>query len=283
MADRRHVATLRSQWLGQRLREQREAAGITVAEAAEYLGVKGNSTMSRYETGAVPLRWTDVDALLTMYGVADAEQREELIALAKEAWRKGWWDEYRDVVGSKRYLDVFWLESRAAHIRIFSLGLLNGLLQSPAYMNELFREDPALDDASAARAAELRLARQRMVSDAATTVTAIVHETVLRQRTSNPEAMREQLNHLLEIGKNPRIVLRVLPFDRFLPRALASSFALFDLGEQFGPVGYVENLAGCLCVETPVVDRYLDTYAELEEAALSQGDSATLIEQAIEV
>lgn len=281
VAEPRHAATLRSQWLGQRLRELRDAAGISLGDAAEYLGLKNASSMSRYETGVIPVRWTDVDALITMYGLADVEQRDELVTLAKDAWRKGWWDEYRDVVGNRRYLDVFWLESRAQHIRIFSLGLLHGLLQSTGYMNAVFHDDPAMDKASAARAAELRLARQRIVGGDQTSVTAIVHETVLRQRTGTPAAMREQLNHLLELSTRERVTLRVLGFDCRVPRAQVSSFTLFDLGEPFGPVAYLENLTGCLYVETPAVDRYADTYADLQDAALNESESTALIKRAI--
>jgi transcriptional regulator with XRE-family HTH domain len=281
VAESRHVATLRSQWLGQRLRELRESAGIGLTDAAEYLGLKNQSSMSRYETGVVPIRWTDVDALLTMYGLADTDRREELIGLAKEAWRKGWWDEYRDVVGSRSYLDVFWLEARARHIRIFSFGDIHGLLQSPAYMSAIFRDDPAMDEATAARAAELRQTRQRIITDHSTALTVIMHETILRQKVGHPETMQEQLAHLLELSQAKRITLRVTGFDTSVFRAQVGSFVLFDLGEPFGPVAYVENLAGCLYVEAPLVDRYLDTYSNLERVALSSAESNAVVERAI--
>lgn len=281
VAESRNVATLRSQWLGQRLRELREGAGVGLSDAAEYLGLKNASSMSRYETGVIPVRWTDVDALLTLYGLADVAQRNELVDLAKEAWRKGWWDEFRDVVGSRQYLDVFWLESRARHIRIFSLGLLHGLLQSPAYMGAIFRDDRTMTESATARATELRLSRQRVVTEQQTRITAIVHESILRQKCDTPAATREQLTHLLSLGERPGVSVRISSFDRPVHSALVGSFALFDLGEPFGPVAYAENLAGCLYVEAPTVDRYLTTYSELENVAVNEEDSAALIERAI--
>ncbi|WP_067819087.1 helix-turn-helix domain-containing protein [Nocardia inohanensis] len=280
MVDSRNVATLRSQWLGQRLREQREKAGITLSDAAEYLGVKGSSTMSRYETGIIPLRWTDVDALLTMYGVADQGLRSELIDLAKEAWRKGWWDEYRDVVGGRRYLDAFWLEGRARHIRTFNLGFIHGLLETPDYMGAIFRGDPSFDKAATARATELRLARQRILDTGQTSITAIISELVLRQTIGSPAIMREQLDHLLAMSERDNITIRVLGFDATAYHALAGAFTLFDLGEPFAPVAYVENLAGCLYVESPAVERYLRTYDEIEKAALSPRESTAAISRA---
>ncbi|NNH74217.1 helix-turn-helix domain-containing protein [Nocardia uniformis] len=277
------MATLRSQWLGQRLRDLRDAAGITLADAAEYLGVKNTSTMSRYETGIIPLRWTDVDALLTMYGVADQGLRSELISLAKEAWRKGWWDEYRDVVGDKRYLDAFWLEGRARHIRTFNLGFIHGLLETPGYMGAIFRNDSSFDEAAAARAVELRLARQRILDTGQASMTAIISELVLRQRIGSPAIMREQLTHLLTLSERDSITIRVLDFDATVYHALAGAFTLFDLGEPFTPVAYVENLAGCLYVESPAVERYLGAYDEIEKAALTPSESARVIRQACEV
>lgn len=282
MTDSRNVASLRSQWLGQRLRDLREAAGISLTDAAEYLGVKNASTMSRYETGVIPLRWTDVDALLTLYGVADEAQRSELIDLAKEAWRKGWWDEYRDVVGDKRYLDAFWLESRSRHIKIFSFGLLHGLLQTPAYMDAVFRDDPTMDEAARTRATELRHARQRVITEGSAALTVIVHETILRQKVADSATTREQLAHLLELGRCGRVTLRVIGFDTSVLRAHAGSFVLFDLGEPFGTVAYVENFAGCLYLESPAVDRYLSAYDNIEKAAFTTGESAKIIKRAIE-
>ncbi|MEG8183786.1 helix-turn-helix domain-containing protein [Nocardia terpenica] len=282
MTDSRNVASLRSQWLGQRLRDLREAAGISLTDASEYLGLKNASTMSRYETGVIPLRWTDVDALLTLYGVADHALRSELIDLAKEAWRKGWWDEYRDAVGDKRYLDAFWLESRSRHIKIFSFGLLHGLLQTPAYMDAVFRDDPTMDEAARTRATELRHARQRVITEGSAALTVIVHETILRQKVTDSATTREQLAHLLDLGRRGRVTLRVIGFDTSVLRAHAGSFVLFDLGEPFGTVAYVENFAGCLYLESPAVDRYLSAYDNIEKAAFTTGESAKIIKRAIE-
>lgn len=264
------------------MREHREAAGRTLAEVAEYLGVMTTSTVSRYETGAVAIRWTDVDALLTLYNVADQTQRDELISMAKEAWRKGWWDEYRDVVGNRRFLDVFWLETRAKSIKMFNIGFINGLLQTPAYMEAIFRDDPAFDEDASERATRLRQSRQAILQhERAPAITVILGEAVLRQRVGGPAVMREQLGHLLGLSQASTITLRVLPFDATVYRALAGNFNLFDLDEPFPPVAYVENLAGCLHVEAPLVNVYLRAYDDIDKAALTTSESAKLIERAI--
>lgn len=284
MADSsRSVPSLRAQWIGLRMRDHREAAGRSLAEVAEYLGVKTTSTVSRYETGAVAMRWTDVDALLTLYNVADKQQRDELISLAREAWRKGWWDEYRDVVGDRRFLDAFWLESRAKSIKTFNLAFVHGLLQTQPYMEAIFRDDPAFDAATGERATRLRLSRQDILRrKQRPAMTVVLGEASLRQRIGSPAVMREQLMHLLDLGRESTITLRVLPFNATVYRALAGDFTLFDLDEPFPPVAYVENLAGCLYVEAPLVDRYLRAYDDVDKAALTTSESVKVIERAVE-
>lgn len=279
----RNVPTLRGQWLGARLRELREAAGLTFADVAEYLGDRHPSTVSRYETGVLPIRWSEVDALLTLFRVSDAAQREEIIALARDAWRKGWWDEFGDAVDSRSFLDLVWLEGRAQEIRWFALGYVPGLLQTRAYMRALFREEPERDAAWVERSTEYRLARQcRLEKADRPRCTVILHEAVLHQRVGGVEVMREQFTHLLDLVRSGILTAQVLPFEASTYRALSGGFALFDLGEPFPPVAYVESLAGSLYLESPHVERFLRTYDGFAAAALSCEQSAVRIEQAIE-
>jgi hypothetical protein len=149
-------------------------------------------------------------------------------------------------------------------------------------MGAIFREDSALDETAAGRAAELRLARQRILDTSHLAITAVLSELILRQRIGSPAIMRQQLEHLLDLGQRDNVTIRVLAYDAPVYRALAGTFTLFDLGEGFDQVAYVENLAGCLYVESPAVDRYLRAYDSIEKAALTPSESATLIRRAIE-
>ncbi|MEO7195440.1 MAG: helix-turn-helix transcriptional regulator, partial [Pseudonocardiaceae bacterium] len=85
--------TLRAQWLGQSLRELRDANGMTLARAADFLQ-RNASTVSRFESGEYPIRRPDLMALLDLYGVADRRKRDGLLRLSEDVWQKGWWDGY---------------------------------------------------------------------------------------------------------------------------------------------------------------------------------------------
>ena len=92
--------TLRSQWLGQQLRELREANGLKIKEVAEYLQ-RDPGTVSRFESGFYPIRRPDLMALLGLYGISDRKRRDALMTLSEDVWQKGWWDGYAgDVAGT---------------------------------------------------------------------------------------------------------------------------------------------------------------------------------------
>ncbi|GIG59102.1 transcriptional regulator [Longispora fulva] len=273
------TGTLRSLMLGKQLRELREAAGFTLDAVAEHIN-KSGGTVSRYENAHVPINWPDVDALLSLYGVHDAAHRAGLIQLAKDAWKRGWWDEYGDVLPGQ-FLDLVWLESRATRIQIFTLGYVPGLVQSRGYMQALFDEDPSFDAEQRERGIQLRAKRQELLDQLHhPEISVILDESILLRPIGGPATMADQLRHLLVLGDRPGVSIRVLPRDTEMHRALGGGFTLLHLGEPFLPFGYFENLAGCLYVESPKVNKILSTYDDIDRAALDPEASAALIEAA---
>ena len=74
------------------------------------------STLSRIETGKAPTKSVYLNAMLETYGVADADQRQVLVDMAREGHRKGWWSVYDDVLPSGFGIYVG-LEAEAAGLR----------------------------------------------------------------------------------------------------------------------------------------------------------------------
>ena len=85
--------------LGSQLRKLRENSHVTVAEAAEEIRAT-HSKISRLERGRSGAKQRDVADLLSLYGVTDEAQREELLDLARQASTPGWWQPYTDVLPS---------------------------------------------------------------------------------------------------------------------------------------------------------------------------------------
>ena len=101
--------------LGAHLRRLREAQGVSREDAGWEIR-SSESKISRMELGRVGFKERDVADLLTLYGVDDDEERERLLALARDANNPGWWHRYGDVLPGwfQSYLG---LEAAASLIR----------------------------------------------------------------------------------------------------------------------------------------------------------------------
>ncbi|GAA1821555.1 helix-turn-helix transcriptional regulator [Actinomadura chokoriensis] len=281
MAERQR-ATLRSQWLGQQLRELRDDSGLMLKEVAEYLQ-RDPGTVSRFESGFYPIRRPDLMALLDLYGVSDRQRRDALMTLSQDVWQKGWWDGYAaDVVGS--LIDYAWLESRADLIRSFAAIVVPGLLQTPEYAKSVIRANDA--DAThdqIARWHELRMHRQTVLEgDDATQITVVLDEAVLRRQIGDARIMAAQLQHLVQCTTRPTVDIRVLPFRAGTPASTYGTFTIFKLPEPFPEVAYTETMAGAVYAEPPQSDRFAQAYVEHERLALGPTESTALISKIAE-
>src|SRR6266851_1280808 len=97
MADTPGGPTILRLLLGAELRRLREARGVTAQEAAR--AIRGSeSKISRIELGRNAVREVDIADLLTLYGITDRTEREQLLSLASRANQPGWWHQYQDVL-----------------------------------------------------------------------------------------------------------------------------------------------------------------------------------------
>src|SRR5581483_4838945 len=93
MADAVGGPTVLRLLLGAQLRRLRESQGISAHDAAR--AIRGSeSKISRIELGRNAVREIDIADLLTLYGITDKAEREQLLALAGQANQPGWWHRY---------------------------------------------------------------------------------------------------------------------------------------------------------------------------------------------
>ncbi|MBV9141779.1 MAG: helix-turn-helix transcriptional regulator [Pseudonocardiales bacterium] len=269
--------TLRAQWLGQSLRELRDANGMTLARAADFLQ-RNASTVSRFESGEYPIRRPDLMALLDLYGVSDRHKRDGLLRLSEEVWQKGWWDGYEPDV-ERQFVDFVWLESRATEIRSFDPSMITGLLQTRDYATAVVTAaEWEAEPAQIARWVQLRMDRQAVLHrEAPPRLQVIIDESVLRREIGGPDVMSGQLAHLLAIAKLPHVDLRVLPASIGAHASLSGGFCVFTIAEPDLEVGYAETVGGSVYVEPPASERFVRVYTRLLNGVLGPAESAKLI------
>ena len=240
--------------LGAQLRQMREARDISRETAAE--AIRGShAKISRMELGRVGLKQRDVQDLLTLYGMTDPVQREEMLSLVRQANTPGWWQEFADV--TPRWFEMYLgLEQSASVIRTYEAQFVPGLLQTPDYARHVIGLGP-WPAAETERRIDLRLRRQRTLSRPdAPSMWAVVEESALRRPTAPRAVLRAQLQHLVQAARRPEITLQLVPQDFGGHPVTGVPFTILRFAEPDLPdVVYLEQLTGAL---------YLDRHSNVD-------------------
>jgi transcriptional regulator with XRE-family HTH domain len=249
--------------LGSRLRRLREAHGITCEAAGEVIRASA-SKISRLEHGRVSMKQRDLADLLTLYGVTGEAERANVLRLAREAARPGWWHQYGEVLPG--WFEFYMgLEAAASRIRIYEMQFVPGLLQTPEYARAVIRGGhPAAPEDEITRRVSLRMKRQQILSRPEGAelqppkLWAVVDETALRRRLGGPGVMEAQLERLIELASEPNIALYVVPLQSGYHAAAAGSFSILRFAPPELPdVVYLEQLTSAQYLDKRRdVDRY---------------------------
>jgi transcriptional regulator with XRE-family HTH domain len=269
--------TLRKRRLVSELRRLREVAGLTIEEVGERLECSA-SKISRIETGRVGVTPRDVRDMLDAYG-ADPALIDELVQLAREARRKGWWDEYGDIAPG-RYIGF---EADAESVRTYQGLMIPGLLQCEAYTRALIREVlPTASPAEVERRVKLRNARQALLHEEdPLRLKVVIDEAALRRLVGGPEVVLTQVRRLLEVGELANVTLQVVPFASGGHAAMDGPFVILSFPERLDPdVVYIESTRSGVYLEQPSdVEWYSEIFERLSDTALNAADSAALLER----
>lgn len=274
--------TVRRRRLGQELRRLRERAELTGDQVAARLGWSA-AKVSRIETARTSPRESDVEALLLIYMV-DSDRRQELLALHRDANRKGWWEEYRDSL-PKEYATFLGLEAEATMARSWEPQVVPGLFQIEPYVRAMMQsgQRSTLEAPGSLRSRiEVRMARQEaiLLAERPPGLAVVLEESVLLRPFGGAEVMRDQLRRLIEVSELPHVALRVLPMAAEHP-INTGSFTHLKLPE-FHDVVYLEALLGGRLIEDEAIAyRYEVAFDYLETKALDVDASRRHIEKSI--
>jgi transcriptional regulator with XRE-family HTH domain len=249
VAEARSGPTVGQIVLGLRLRDLRQRAGCSFADAAAVLSVN-TTTVRRMEKAEVGLRPLYVKALLERYGITP-EEIDSFLALVDEANRPGWWHRFRDVLPEWFSLYVS-LEGEASLIRAYEPHCVPGLLQTEDYARVLLRTGfPGASEEELDRRVALRMERQDLLTrPRAPLLWAVVEEHVLRRRVGSPSVMRGQIDRLAEATALPNLTLQIMPFNAGPHPGMFGPFQLFRFDiPELPDIVYTESLTGAVYTE----------------------------------
>jgi transcriptional regulator with XRE-family HTH domain len=272
---------------GAALRSLRLAAGFSLEEAADRLGVPGKPALSKIENGKQRVTGLGLTAFLKVYGVDDEEtatRLRALAALASSTRRTTLLDEYKEAIQTAEFEDYLHLEGMACKAEQY-LHFVPGLLQTRDYaMSVVERSQVWRSQREVHRFVELRLARQAVLTreESPLSLWCILDEAALRRAVGGPDVMRGQLQRLLEMTEQyAHVSVQVLPFSIGAHAGLDGSFQLlhFPAGP---PVAVVETKTTSVYLEEDAaVDQYHEALDTLRAEALDAQASRRLIHELI--
>ncbi|GAA0955519.1 helix-turn-helix transcriptional regulator [Kribbella koreensis] len=245
--------------LGGHLRRMREAAGISRADAGWQIRAS-ESKVSRMELGRVGFKERDVNDLLDLYEMKDAQERERLMELARAANNPGWWSRYGDVMPSW-FGNYVGLEVAAKLIRTYELLFVPGLLQTEDYARAVVQLGKAyLPSEEINQRVALRVTRQQILTRPdPVRLWVVLDEAALHRPVGGRDTMREQIQYLIEASQKPNITLQIMPFSSVGYPDAGGAFSILRFPEGDLPdVVYIEHAASAL---------YLDKLEDLDEYA----------------
>ncbi|WP_405839023.1 helix-turn-helix domain-containing protein [Streptomyces platensis] len=256
---------------GARLRSSREARGWTQDELAERMGYS-STHVSAVETGRKPptLRFSrSADRTFGLEGTMDTFERE--------------WREIRHGSLLEGFPEYVSHEGRAAEIRLYEVGIIPGLLQTPEYASVLagsYVTRGAITPEQADERVSLIAERQAtLVRTPPPLIFVVLDESCLRRPIGGPAVMGAQLARLIEFAELPNTVLHVAPFDMGERRPFDLPITLLTLPDR-SLMSYAESAQrGHLERESTSVLPILTAYHQLQADAHSQAASVAMIHQ----
>lgn len=278
--------SVRRQRLGVALRSLREKCGHSAEMAGRRLGFSA-SKVSRIEGAKIGVSMSDVRAMLRLYK-ADDRLAAEILALAREAERRGWWDDYPEIQQSDLSTYIA-LEDEAGSVLCFQNDVVPGLLQSEDYALSLIRgysNTVPLTATTIRRRLEVRLRRQRLIDPPRSLpISVVLDEAVLLRRIGTAATMARQLRLLVESARRPNVTLRVLPLDGDHGAGL-SSFTLLEFPPAFDvnfpPIVHVESWTAMHAQDETVTLHYRLAHEWLAAESLGVDASLRLISRVAE-
>jgi hypothetical protein len=194
-------------------------------------------------------------------------------------------EEIGDSLGYQPYPSWFqeWtlIEREASRLRGFEPTLVPGLFETADYARVIFGTRSGVTSEEIDEQVTARLKRQEILDrDQPPGLWVIIDESVLRRPVGGVIVMREQLRHLLEMARRPRVSLQVVPGAVTHLGLSAGGFAIADCPDG-STVGFQDTpSSGQIVDRTEDVGALVNYWDTLVREALPLAASLALLEEA---
>ncbi|MGW5333809.1 helix-turn-helix domain-containing protein [Streptomyces bauhiniae] len=191
------------------------------------------------------------------------------------------WRELRHGVLLEGFPEYAGLEGRAVEIRLYEIGIIPGLLQTPEYARVLADsavERGAITPEQAAERVAFLAARQAALERLRPPMVFLVmDESCIHRNVGGDEVMAAQLDRLVQWAALPNTVLQIAPFEMGERRPFYLPVNLLTLADR-SVVCYAESQTqGRLDRESTSVLPTLTAYHQLQAESPSQAASVAMI------
>jgi hypothetical protein len=265
----RRISTVRGREFGDGVRATLAAAGLTARAACRLLDWD-EAKLSDLVNGKGGSTELELGFLLGICRTPPPE-RDHLIAVFREVNVRGWWQQHGTSSPIRPRTFIQHLNTATEFIGWSPL-LVPGLLQVPDYIRAVALASATAPSAEAEERVAARLAMQE-VFRRQLRCTFFIHEFALRLPVGGPEAMSDQLHHLLRLSVRPYVTMRMVPIELGAHAGLAGSFSMmkFDKAES---VVFLESENSSLFIEeSAAVGGYKKVLASLDRTALDAEQS----------
>lgn len=175
-------------------------------------------------------------------------------------------------------------ESQAVEVRLYEIGIVPGLVQTPEYARRLadsaLRRGSITADQADDRVAVLAGRQEALVRPRPPMMLVVMDESCIRREVGGPEVMGGQLDRLLEFAEQPHTVLQIAPYAIGERRPFDLPVNLITLPDM-SVIAYAESqIRGHVERETASVLHLLKDYHRLQAEALPHAASVALIREA---
>ncbi|MDH2428225.1 helix-turn-helix transcriptional regulator [Sphaerisporangium sp. TRM90804] len=173
-------------------------------------------------------------------------------------------------------------EQRATALRFWAPMLVPGLLQTENYARQVLSRLPGTTAGQLEQALAGRMQRKVVLRrDNPPAVTALIDEGVLHRPIGGAAVVREQLEHLLEMARHPKVTIQIVPYSAEALSGLNGAFTIAEMRGNPYTVRVESQPRGRTVSDRSTIADLVNAYDAIRADAHPQHLTCRLIEEVV--